>query len=68
MGLIGMSLVYAFIGEPFCNWIMVVVYIKWKYMYSFVYFNVIGISVRVIVEKLNAKQEELSPSSAQKII
>ncbi|MCY9669654.1 hypothetical protein M5X11_32850, partial [Paenibacillus alginolyticus] len=56
------------VGEPFCNWIMVVVYIKWKYMYSFVYYNVIEISVRVIVEKLNAKQEELSPNSAQKII
>lgn len=48
MGLIGMNLVYAFTGEPFCNWIMVVVYIKWKYIYSAVYYIVIGISVRVI--------------------
>jgi hypothetical protein len=66
MGLICMSLVYAFIGEPFCNWIMVIVYIKWKYVYSALYYIVIGIIVRMTVEKLKGKQEELSPSPAQK--
>jgi hypothetical protein len=30
-GLVCMSVVYAFIGEPFCNWIMVVNYMRWNY-------------------------------------
>jgi hypothetical protein len=52
IALICMSAVYAFIGEPFCNWMMLVMYFKWKYIYSFVYYIVIGISVRAIAENL----------------
>jgi hypothetical protein len=50
IGLVCMSVAYAFIGEPFCNWILLVVYIKWKYTYSAVYYIVIGIIVRALVE------------------
>jgi hypothetical protein len=57
IGLFCMSVVYAFIGEPFCNWIMVVMYIKWKYIYSFVYYIVIGITIRAIVENLKGTYE-----------
>ncbi|MDB5055125.1 MAG: hypothetical protein JWM44_3175 [Bacilli bacterium] len=53
IGLVCMSVVYAFIAEPFCNWIMVVIYIKWRYIYSAVYYIVIGITVRAVVENLN---------------
>jgi hypothetical protein len=52
MGLVCMSVLYAFIGEPFCNWMMIVVYLKWKYIYSFVYYIVIGMTVKALVENL----------------
>jgi hypothetical protein len=57
IGLLCMSVVYAFIGEPFCNWLMVVMYVKWKYIYSFVYYIVIGITVRAIVDHLKGSYE-----------
>jgi hypothetical protein len=55
IGLICMSVIYAFIGEPFCNLITVVIYVKWKYIYSFVYYIVIGITLRPIVENLKGR-------------
>jgi hypothetical protein len=63
IGLVCMSVVYAFIGEPFCNWIMVVVYIKWRYIYSFVYYITVGIIVRAIVENLKGKTIPYSKES-----
>jgi hypothetical protein len=66
IGLVCMSAVYAFIGEPFCNWMMVVVYVKWKYIYSAVYYIVIGITVRAIVENLKGRHEGLSSYPVQK--
>jgi hypothetical protein len=66
IGLICMSVVYAFIGEPFCNWIMVVIYIKWKYIYSFVYYIVIGLSVRAIVENFKGRHTGNIPYLDQK--
>lgn len=60
MMLIGMSTVYAFIGEPFCNWILIVVYIKWKYYYSFVYYIITGIIVRMIVENVKESYQKVS--------
>jgi hypothetical protein len=65
IGLVCMSVVYAFIGEPFCNWIMVIVYIKWKYIYSAVYYIVTGITVRAIVENLKGRYEGLSTNPTQ---
>ncbi|MFD9364323.1 LysR substrate-binding domain-containing protein [Priestia megaterium] len=47
-----MASAFAFIGEPFSIWAHLVIYINWKYIYSFIYYIVIGIIVRVCVEKL----------------
>jgi hypothetical protein len=54
MGLLCMALIYAFIGEPFSNWLRLVIYIKWSNMYSIFYYIIVGISVRIFVEKLNS--------------
>lgn len=47
-----MALVYAFVGEPFCVWINVVYYMKWKYLYSFFYYIIVGIGIRAILLKI----------------
>lgn len=52
IGLLCIALMYAFIGEPFCNWIGLVVYIKWKYIYSVLYYILLGITVRAIIRSL----------------
>ncbi|PLR96855.1 hypothetical protein CVD19_10580 [Bacillus sp. T33-2] len=49
-----MAAMYAFIGEPFSEWVQFVHYIKWNYFYSFFYYIAAGISVRMIVLKLVA--------------
>jgi hypothetical protein len=46
-----MAFVYAFIGEPLCNWINLVCYIKWNYMYSFLYYILIGLGIRALILK-----------------
>jgi hypothetical protein len=56
IGLVCLSLVYSFIGEPFCNWISVVVYIKWKYIYSTMYYIVVGIIVKAVVQYLKGEK------------
>jgi hypothetical protein len=66
IGLVCFSVVYAFIGEPFCNWIKVVVYMKWNYMYSAVYYIVIGILIRAIVVNLKGRQAGTAPYPAEK--
>lgn len=51
IALISMAIIFAFIGEPvskLLNWIH---YIHWNYYYSFLYYIVIGILVKVIVNK-----------------
>ncbi|MFC5451579.1 CBO0543 family protein [Paenibacillus aestuarii] len=65
LGLLCMSVIYAFIGEPFCNLIMVVAYFKWKYIYSFLYYNVIGITVRTIADNLKRTYEGLNSYPAK---
>jgi hypothetical protein len=55
-GLLGMAVLYAFIGEPFSNWIALVIYLKWRYIYSFVFYILTGVTVRVTVEKLKDMQ------------
>ncbi|MDY0944034.1 CBO0543 family protein [Priestia megaterium] len=54
VSLICMASAFSFIGEPFSIWAHLVIYIKWKYIYSFIYYIVIGIIVRACVEKLVA--------------
>jgi hypothetical protein len=52
IALVCMSLIYAFIGEPFSNSLELVIYIKWRYIYSVEYYILTGITVRAIVAKL----------------
>ncbi|MGI8383936.1 CBO0543 family protein [Robertmurraya sp. P23] len=46
-----MAVAYAFVGEPFCEWLHFVRYIKWNYLYSFVYYIILGIVVRALILK-----------------
>jgi hypothetical protein len=63
MGLLCMAFIYAFIGEPFANWLLLVIYVKWSNIYSILYYILVGISVRAFVEKLNS----LSTTSINKV-
>ena len=47
-----MALTYAFIGEPFCEWIKLVNYLEWGYRYSFIYYIIVGIGTRALLLKL----------------
>ncbi|WP_456273396.1 CBO0543 family protein [Bacillus sp. AK031] len=49
-----MAAVYAFIGEPFCVWQELVIYSKWNYFYSFLYYIVTGISIRAFIQWLKS--------------
>ena len=51
MALIIMALTFAFIGEPISIYLSLVYYIKWEYYYSFLYYIVLGITVKAIVNK-----------------
>lgn len=46
-----MAFAYAFIGEPFCEWVDLVLYIKWNYLYSFIYYILLGFGVRALILK-----------------
>jgi hypothetical protein len=50
--LIVMSFFYSFICEPLCHVLGMVQYIKWNYMYSFIYYITTGILIRLMVEKI----------------
>lgn len=47
-----MALIYAFIGEPFCEWVKFVNYLEWRYIYSFIYYIIVGIVTRALILKL----------------
>ncbi|MCM3570935.1 hypothetical protein M3183_22960 [Neobacillus mesonae] len=44
-----MTFAYAFIGEPLCKWINLVCYIKWNYLYSFLYYILLGLGIRALI-------------------
>lgn len=50
--LITMAAIYAFLGEPLSHLLKAVLYIKWTYFYSFVYYITIGVLIKAIVDKL----------------
>ncbi|PZE19500.1 CBO0543 family protein [Paenibacillus xerothermodurans] len=54
IGLGCMTFIYAFIGEPFANWMELVVYFKWSSIYSVIYYIFTGVVVRASVDKLAA--------------
>jgi hypothetical protein len=49
--LVIMASTYAFIGEPVSHALNLVYYLKWNYFYSFVYYIILGVSVKAIVNK-----------------
>jgi hypothetical protein len=49
---VSMAFLFAFIGEPLCHYLDLVLYIEWKYFYSFIYYIILGISVKATLEKL----------------
>lgn len=49
---ITMALTYAFIGEPFSEWVELVYYFEWRYSYSFIYYIIVGIGTRALILKL----------------
>jgi hypothetical protein len=50
-GLLIMALLFAFIGEPVSKAMKLVYYIRWKYYYSFFYYIILGITIKLIVNK-----------------
>jgi hypothetical protein len=54
ISLIIMAVLFAFIGEPFSIWADLVEYMKWKYLYSFIFYIITGITVRWLVERMSA--------------
>ncbi|MGN7943287.1 CBO0543 family protein, partial [Metabacillus sp. 22489] len=46
-----MALTYAYIGEPFCEWVKLVNYLEWRYRYSFIYYIIVGIVTRALILK-----------------
>ncbi|MEH7500250.1 hypothetical protein [Cytobacillus firmus] len=49
-----MALTYAFIGEPFSEWVELVYYYEWRYSYSFIYYIIVGIVTRALILKLGS--------------
>ncbi|WP_223701091.1 CBO0543 family protein [Sutcliffiella deserti] len=54
MALLVMSTLFAFVGEPFSVWLELVQYHKWNYVYSFLYYIGIGLTVRWIIVKIKS--------------
>lgn len=54
IALVLMAATFAFVGEPFAIWIELVVYMKWKYIYSFVIYILIGMCVRALLVKFRS--------------
>lgn len=52
IALLCMTVVYAFIGEPFAIRLELVIYIKWSNVYSVAFYILTGVAVKALVEKL----------------
>ncbi|KAA0548432.1 hypothetical protein FZW96_07615 [Bacillus sp. BGMRC 2118] len=50
--LVTMAFVFAFLGEPLSHLWHLVYYIKWKYIYSFIYYIITGLTIKAIIEKM----------------
>jgi hypothetical protein len=55
LALVGQAAIFAFIGEPFSVWLGTVTYLKWHYIYSFVFYIITGMAARLIVQKWASK-------------
>jgi hypothetical protein len=54
IALVIMALLFAFVGEPFSIWADLVEYMRWNYLYSFIFYIITGITVRWLVEGMSA--------------
>jgi hypothetical protein len=51
IALVGQAAIFAFIGEPISVTLGTVTYLKWNYIYSFIFYIVTGLSARFIIQK-----------------
>jgi hypothetical protein len=51
IALVSQAAIFAFIGEPISVMLGTVTYLKWKYIYSFVFYIVTGIIARFVIQK-----------------
>ncbi|WP_456276418.1 CBO0543 family protein [Bacillus sp. AK128] len=58
VALVVMALVFSFIGEPLSHKFELIIYYKWKYIYSFCYYILIGVSVKTFTDKLLKIEEK----------
>lgn len=56
IGLLILSILYSFIGEPLMQMMGVYVLMKWKLIYSFLYYIMNGLVIRALIVKLYSKQ------------
>jgi hypothetical protein len=49
--LVMQAAIFAFVGEPVSVWLGTVNYLKWNYIYSFVFYIITGLVARFIVQK-----------------
>lgn len=52
IALISMAAFFAFIGEPVCHYLELVTYIRWTYSYSFLYYIILGLSIKRLMKIL----------------
>ncbi|WP_303046855.1 CBO0543 family protein [Bacillus sp. MRMR6] len=52
IALVSQATIFAFVGEPFSVWLGFVTYLKWEYIYSFVFYIVTGLAARFFIQKL----------------
>lgn len=45
------AIIFAFVGEPISVWLGTVTYLKWNYLYSFIFYIVTGIVARFVIKK-----------------
>jgi hypothetical protein len=51
IALVSQATIFAFIGEPISVWLGTVTYLKWKYIYSFIFYIVTGFVAKLIIQK-----------------
>ncbi|MBM6616338.1 CBO0543 family protein [Bacillus suaedaesalsae] len=51
IALVSQATIFAFVGEPISVMLETVTYLKWNYIYSFVFYIVTGLVARFIVQK-----------------
>jgi hypothetical protein len=51
IALVSQAAIFAFIGEPISVMLGTIIYLKWKYIYSFVFYIVTGLLARFIIQK-----------------